>query len=87
MGDKDVDGLSVTAEWDDETQLWVATSDDIPGLVTEAPDLDALLMRVRAVAPELLQDNRHQLSDGDLAAEMIDLHIVAPLNRQSEPAA
>jgi predicted RNase H-like HicB family nuclease len=47
----------VTAEWDDEAGVWVATSDDIPGLVTEAVTLDALLERVEAVAPELLVDN------------------------------
>ena len=26
----------VVAEWDGEAKVWVATSDDIPGLVTEA---------------------------------------------------
>ena len=28
--------LLVTAEWDDEAKVWVATSEDVPGLVTEA---------------------------------------------------
>jgi predicted RNase H-like HicB family nuclease len=51
----------VTAAWDDEAGVWVATSDDIPGLITEAATLDALLERVVAVAPELLEDNAHLL--------------------------
>jgi predicted RNase H-like HicB family nuclease len=31
----------VTAIWDDEAKVWVAESDDVPGLVTEAPTLEA----------------------------------------------
>jgi len=27
----------VSAFWDDEAAVWVATSEDIPGLATEAP--------------------------------------------------
>lgn len=51
----------VTAEWDEEAGVWIATSDDIPGLVTEAATLDALLERVMAITPELLEDNAHLL--------------------------
>jgi predicted RNase H-like HicB family nuclease len=47
----------VTAQWDDMAGVWVATSQDIPGLVTEAVTLDDLLKRVVAVAPQLLADN------------------------------
>lgn len=43
--------LVVTAAWDDEAEVWVATSDDVPGLVTEATTLDALYARVIAVVP------------------------------------
>ena len=28
----------VRAEWDEEAKVWVATSDDVPGLVTEAEE-------------------------------------------------
>lgn len=41
----------VTAQWDSDAGVWVATSEDIPGLVTEAKSLDELLKRVIAVAP------------------------------------
>ena len=67
--------LLVTAQWDDEAKVWVATSQDIPGLVTEAASLDALLERVLAVAPELLEDNAHLLDGADHAGDLIDLLI------------
>ena len=47
----------VTAEWDNEAGVWVATSDDVPGLVSEAATLDDLVRRVLLVTPELLDDN------------------------------
>jgi predicted RNase H-like HicB family nuclease len=65
----------VTAQWDDEAGVWVATSDDIVGLVTEAPTLDALFERVVAVAPELLADNGVPI-DG---RGTVDIHIVSDL--------
>ena len=40
--------------WDEEAGVWVATSNDIPGLVLESGSLDALIERVRFAAPELL---------------------------------
>lgn len=65
----------VTAEWDDEARVWVATSDDIPGLVTEAATLDDLFGRVVQVAPELLDDNGVPREAGG----MVDIHIVSDL--------
>ncbi len=47
----------VYAMRDEEAGVWVATSSDIPGLVTEAETYDDLVDRVLAVAPELLRDN------------------------------
>ena len=44
--------------WDDEAGVWVATSDDIPGLVVESGSFDALLERVRFAVPELLKLNK-----------------------------
>lgn len=42
---------------DNEACVWVATSDDIPGLVLESGSFDALLERVRIAVPELLSLN------------------------------
>lgn len=71
------DRFIVTASWDDEAEVWVATSDDVPGLVTEAATLDALYARVIAVVPELLEDNAHLLPPGRRSGGQVDLHIIS----------
>ncbi|MCL2630986.1 MAG: DUF1902 domain-containing protein [Firmicutes bacterium] len=40
--------------WDGDAGVWVATSQDVPGLVLESGSLDALIERVRFALPELL---------------------------------
>jgi predicted RNase H-like HicB family nuclease len=47
----------VEAVWDPEAAVWVATSDDIPGLATEADTIEALTQRLRVIIPELLTAN------------------------------
>ncbi|HYZ62516.1 MAG TPA: DUF1902 domain-containing protein [Acetobacteraceae bacterium] len=47
----------VRANFDPEARVWWAESDDITGLVSEAPTLDALMDRVLAVAGELMAAN------------------------------
>jgi predicted RNase H-like HicB family nuclease len=49
--------LTVHAVWDDEAHVWVATSDDVPGLATEADDMDALVEKLKSMIPELLDAN------------------------------
>ena len=44
--------------WDDDANVWIAQSNDIPGLVLEGGSLDALIERVRFAAPELLELNK-----------------------------
>lgn len=43
--------------WDNEAGVWIATSDDVPGLVLESGSFDALVERVRFAVPELLELN------------------------------
>ena len=43
--------------WDNEAAVWVATSQDVPGLVLESGSFDALLERVRYAVPELIELN------------------------------
>lgn len=43
--------------WDAEAAVWIATSDDVPGLVLESGSFDALVERVRFAVPELLALN------------------------------
>ena len=47
----------VNMQWDSEAAGWIATSQDVPGLVLESGSFDALLERVRYAIPELLELN------------------------------
>lgn len=38
---------------DSDAGVWIATSEDIPGLVTEAPTLAALGAKLDSIIPEL----------------------------------
>ena len=49
----------VTAFWDSEAGIWVAESDDVPGLATGAATLDELVDKLNAMIPELLELNAH----------------------------
>lgn len=48
---------TVRCEWDPEARVWVATSDDVPGLATGAETLDELVEKLKVVIPELLEAN------------------------------
>jgi hypothetical protein len=47
----------VEARWDSEAEVWVAESEDIPGLVAEAESMNALVEKVRILVPELFELN------------------------------
>ncbi len=47
----------VQADWDPEASVWVATSEDVPGLATEAETIEELTERLRTMIPELLEAN------------------------------
>ena len=49
--------ITVNAEWDSEAKVWVATSDDVPGLITEAETVEALAEKLSVIIPELLEAN------------------------------
>jgi len=48
----------VNAFWDEKAQVWVAESESVLGLATEAETLEALTQKLRILVPELLQLNR-----------------------------
>jgi hypothetical protein len=50
--------FNVQVTWDAEAAMWVADSDDIPGLAAEAPDDKALWRKLEKLIPELLVLNR-----------------------------
>lgn len=49
--------LEIHAQWDDEARVWVATSEDVPGLITEAPSMSALVERLKVIIPDLMELN------------------------------
>ena len=50
--------VKILATWDADAGVWVATSDDVPGLATEAETQELLLEKLRVMVPELLHENR-----------------------------
>jgi predicted RNase H-like HicB family nuclease len=61
--------LFIRAEWDAEASVWVATSDDVPGLATESETIEALIEKLRVMIPELLSANG--LPDEDVPFELL----------------
>jgi uncharacterized protein DUF1902 len=47
--------ITINARWDDEAGVWLATSNDVAGLVVEADTWPAMIEEVRLVLPELLE--------------------------------
>lgn len=64
---------TVRADWDPEAEVWVAVSDDVPGLATEAATLEALTEKLRILIPELLEANHRQTGGfgGELSFEIV----------------
>ena len=48
---------TVKLVWDNETNRWYTETDDVPGLILEAPSFDDLVDKVRLAAPEMLELN------------------------------
>ena len=49
--------LLVRVDWDPDMKVWVADSNDVPGLATEAETVDALMSKLKVMIPELLELN------------------------------
>ena len=62
--------LRVRATWDPEAGVWVAESDDVPGLITESPSLDQLIEKLKTLIPELLELN-HGDDEGEVPFEVL----------------
>ena len=50
---------AVNAVWDPEASVWVATSEDVPGLVAEASSIEELSEKLKILVPELFELNKH----------------------------
>ncbi len=67
--------LKIQANWDNEAKVWVATSDDIPGLVTEAENIPELTDKLKRMIPELLELNG--FPDGDESSSEIPFELTS----------
>jgi predicted RNase H-like HicB family nuclease len=75
----------VTVEWDDEARVYVATSDDVPGLIAEAPTLDEVRDKVLALVPDLLELNAHLTPDREPHGKMIRLRVESSFRLDRAP--
>lgn len=48
----------VNAEWDQDASVWIATSQDVPGLCVQADNLEEVVEVVKTLVPELLEANQ-----------------------------
>jgi hypothetical protein len=47
--------ITIDARWDAEASVWIATSNDVPGLVVEVDTWPTMIEEVRLVLPDLLE--------------------------------
>ncbi len=74
--------IIVNAVWDDEADVWVATTEDLTGLTTEAASLEALREKLVVMIPELLEANGIVMNSPELTIQIIaeqTTHIPNPL--------
>lgn len=62
--------IVVWVRWDDEDAVWIGGSEQLPGLVLEHADFDALVEAAIDAAPDLIESNRPELKG-------LPIHIVA----------
>lgn len=82
--------VEVRAVWDDDAGVWIAESEDVPGLVTEAASLKELGPILDAVIPLLLRENHIEIEPTDSRFEyrIIPKILTAEIDRSIEiPAA
>lgn len=63
--------LKVRAKWDEEAGVWVAESEDVPGLVAEAETFEDLLSELHTLIPELLALNKAAAPGGEVPVDII----------------
>ena len=67
MGRSFQEKVIITAQWDPEAEVWVAESEDVVGLVTEAATVEELVRKLRVLVPELLEANAALMKAGSVS--------------------
>ena len=58
--------IIVNAIWDTDNKVWVAESEDVPGLATGADTLEELIEKLKVAIPEMLTENGIPFEPGRL---------------------
>jgi hypothetical protein len=66
--------FNVQVTWDADAKMWVADSDDIPGLAAEAPDEKSLRKKLTSLIPELLSLNNVRLRPNKAIEVLLKFH-------------
>jgi hypothetical protein len=61
--------IVIHADWDPDAAVWVATTQDLRGLVTEADSIEALRAKLPGMILDLLEENG--ISDLPASIELI----------------
>lgn len=62
---------TVEAVWDPEAGVWVAGSEDVPGLVAEAATVEELIEVVKDLIPDLLAANGIHDGGGEVPFQLL----------------
>jgi len=62
--------IIVKAVWDQEASVWVASSKDVPGLVTEAETCEDLICKLQVMIPEMLELNGVSVDSDDIPFQL-----------------
>jgi len=66
---------TVSLTWDDEAYVWLASSEDVPGLALESGSLDALMERVKFAIPDLLDLKNNDITINFHAERLAQVHV------------
>ena len=67
--------IAVRADWDEEAEVWVATSEEIDGLAVEAATVEELRKKVSDAVCDLIEENGLNGKPASFAG--VPVHIMA----------
>jgi hypothetical protein len=75
--------LTIEVIWDEDAKVWVAESEDVPGLVTEAPSMEELHNKLGSMIPEMLEANSGMyefMIDNGIPYRLLSDHFISVRN-------
>ena len=67
--------IIVRANWDDDAEVWVASSKDVDGLAVEAATLESLEKKVIAAIGDLLELNGQSFEFPEIPVHIMSEHV------------